>query len=79
MDCLFRNGWLSNPRRNIPMVDFAIIELEDGLTVVELRAAESPEEAAARERGVLVDPGPYPTYEDACDALAELEGDDEEA
>ena len=59
------------------MVNFATIEIDDGLTVVELRAGEQPEEAAIREGGVLVDPGPYESYEDACDALSKLEGEDE--
>ena len=61
------------------MTEFAIIEVEDGLTIVELEPGENPEDVAAREGGTLVDPGPYPTYEDALDALANLEGEDEEA
>jgi hypothetical protein len=59
------------------MVDFAIIEVDDGLTIVELHSGESPEQAAVREKGVLVDPGPFPTYEDACDALTDLEAEEE--
>jgi len=51
------------------MNQFAIMELADGLTVVALGAEEQAEEAAAREGGVLVDAGPYATYEEACDAL----------
>ena len=61
------------------MVHFAIIELEDGLTIVEVKPHQTPEDAAAREGGTLVDPGPYPSYDDALDALAELEAEDEEA
>ena len=60
------------------MITFAIIELDDGLTIVELQPQQSPEEAAAREGGVLVDPGPYSTYEDANDALTDLEAQEEE-
>ena len=60
------------------MADFAIIELEDGLTVVELQRGESPEVAAASQGGTVVDPGPYPSYEDACDALIDLQYEDEE-
>lgn len=60
------------------MPSFAIIELEDGLTVVALEPGQEPEDAAASRGGVLVDPGPYVTYEDACDALAELEGEEQE-
>ena len=60
------------------MVGFAIIELEDGLTVVELQRGQSPEDAAASRGGALVDPGPYPSYEEACDALIDLQYEDEE-
>ena len=60
------------------MVHFAIIELEDGLTIVELQPGDQPEDVAVREGGILVDPGPYPTYDDAYDAMIELEGEDDE-
>jgi hypothetical protein len=60
------------------MVDFAIIELEDGLTVVELQPGQSAEDAAASRGGMLIDPGPFPSYEDACDALVDLQDDEEE-
>jgi hypothetical protein len=59
------------------MVDFAIIEVEDGLTVVELQPGQDPEDAAVKSGGVLVDPGPYPSYEEAMDALADFEIEDE--
>jgi hypothetical protein len=59
------------------MVDFAIIEVEDGLTVVELQPGQDPEDAAVSNGGVLVDPGPYPSYEEAMDALADFEIEDE--
>jgi len=60
------------------MISFAIVELDDGLTVATVQPGQSPEDAAAASRGLLVDPGPYTTYEEACDALNELEGDDED-
>lgn len=60
------------------MSEFAIIEIEDGLTIVELEPGQNPQDVAVRRSGTLVDPGPYPTYEDALDALTELEGEDEE-
>jgi hypothetical protein len=60
------------------MTQFAIIEVDDGLTIVELTPGQKPEDVALREGGTLVDPGPYSSYEDACDALAELEGDEED-
>lgn len=60
------------------MISFAIVEVADGLTVVEVQPGEQPEDAAIRHGGVLVDPGPYATLEEANDALANLQGDDEE-
>ena len=60
------------------MVEFAIIELDDGLTIVELEPGQDPEDAAAKQGGVLVSPGPYPSYEEALDALADFEAEGEE-
>ena len=60
------------------MTNFAIVEVEDGLTVVELRRRQSPEDAALYQGGTLVDPGPYLSYDDACDALNELQYEDED-
>ena len=59
---------------------FAIIEVEDGLTIAAVDPGTSPEEAALRYHGVLIDPGPYKSYEDAYDALEDLleERDDRE-
>jgi hypothetical protein len=58
---------------------FAIIELEDGLTIIEVKPHETPEDAALREGGTVVAPGPYASYDDALDALTDLETEDEEA
>jgi hypothetical protein len=60
------------------MVEFAIIELDDGLTIVELEPGQDPEDAALKKGGTLVSPGPYPTYEEALDALADFEEEAEE-
>jgi hypothetical protein len=60
------------------MISFAVIEVEDGLTIVEVMDGQSAEEAAISEGGTLIDPGPYATYEDACDALDLLEEDEDE-
>lgn len=60
------------------MVTYAIVELDDGLTVTTVQPGQAPEEAAVASCGVLVDPGPYATYEEACDALAALETADED-
>jgi len=60
------------------MVQFAIIEVPDGLTIVEIRPGQKPEDAAASQGGVLVDPGPYLSYEEANDALIDLQAEDED-
>ena len=58
---------------------FSIIETDAGLTVAQLAPGTAPSEAAAEQGGVVVDPGPYSTYDDAYDAiLAILCEDDEE-
>ncbi|MCA9119119.1 MAG: hypothetical protein H6822_23140 [Planctomycetaceae bacterium] len=60
------------------MVSFAIVELDDGLTVATINPGQSPEDAAVAIHGVLIDAGPYATYEDACDALDELNCEDDD-
>jgi len=57
---------------------YEIIETEAGLTVVELAPETPPEETASRYAGVVVDPGPYKTYDEACDALLALRDEEEE-
>ncbi|TWT81600.1 hypothetical protein CA13_30530 [Planctomycetes bacterium CA13] len=52
---------------------FAIIEIDNGFEVVEFLSGQSAEDAAAAEGGEVVDPGPYYSYEDASDALDQLE------
>ena len=59
------------------MIAYSIIETEDGLAVVDRPASESAEECAVRHGGIVVDPGPYKTSEDAYDALLALQMDDE--
>jgi hypothetical protein len=58
--------------------ELILIETEEGLTVAEIIPGITPEEAASRRGGVLIDPGPYDTYEDANDALMALKLDEEE-
>jgi hypothetical protein len=60
------------------MVSFAVIEVEDGLTIVELKSGESAEDAALAQGAVLIDPGPYATFEEANDALDQIRVDDRE-
>jgi hypothetical protein len=49
------------------MVSLVIIELEDGLTVATVQPGQDPEEAAISQGGVLVDAGPFSSYEEAYD------------
>jgi hypothetical protein len=51
---------------------FAIIEVEDGLTIAAVDPGMSADEAALRYHGTLIDAGPYKTYDDAYDALEDL-------
>jgi hypothetical protein len=48
---------------------YVVVEADDGLMVAEVDAGRTPEAAAERVGGVLVDPTPYATFEDAFDAL----------
>jgi len=61
------------PFGRIAVSYFAIIELDDGFEVVEVLAGQSLEDAAVAAGGELVDPGPYRTYEEATDALDQLD------
>jgi hypothetical protein len=54
------------------MTEFAIIEVDDGVTMVELPPGAVPTEVAEQHGGILVDPGPY-NFEEAADVLTELE------
>jgi hypothetical protein len=60
------------------MVSFAVIETKDGLTIVEVAPGQSPEDAALQQGGVLVDPGPYDSFEEANDALDQLAPDEDD-
>lgn len=60
------------------MISFAIAEVDDGLTIVQVPPGQGAEDAAIKEGGVLVDPGPYETYEQANDALEALEREDDQ-
>jgi hypothetical protein len=60
------------------MLSFAIIEVEDGLTIVEVQPDQNPEDVAIQHGGTLIDAGPYTTYEEANDALLDLQSDDED-
>lgn len=58
---------------------YCIIETDDGWTVAEHPQDGTAEEAAHRLGGTVIDPGPYDSYEDACDALEALQGELDES
>lgn len=60
------------------MTFYAIIETDTGLTVTEVEPGTTAEEAARRNNAVLIDPGPYKSYDDAYEALMALPEDEEE-
>jgi hypothetical protein len=60
------------------MMRYEVVETDDGLSVVAIEPGVTPEEAAAGHGGILVDPGPYEGYEEACDALTALKRDEGE-
>jgi hypothetical protein len=60
------------------MLQYAIIETDAGLTVTELQPGTTVEEIAEREGGVIVDPGPYSSLDDAYDAALTLKDDEDE-
>jgi hypothetical protein len=65
-------------KEGIAMITFAVIETDDGLTVVQVLPGQTPEDAAISEGGILADPGPYHTHEEALEALDQLEEDTRE-
>lgn len=60
------------------MALFAIIETDAGLAVTQVETASQIEEAAIRQGGMIVDPGPYLTFEDAYDSMLELQREEAE-
>lgn len=59
---------------------YEVIETDIGLTVAELEPDMPPEEVAVKHHGILIDPGPFKTYDDAFDAILTLqdEGDEDD-
>ena len=55
------------------MTDFCIVETNDGMTIAEIYEGASAEDAAEREGGTLIEAGPFANYDDAYDALLNLE------
>lgn len=54
---------------------FVVVETDGGLMVAEVDGGSSPEAQAERLGGVLIDPTPYATFEDAYDALLIIEAE----
>ena len=50
-------------------MNYFVIENDDGLLVVGANATQSAEQVALANHGVVVDEGPYKTYDDAYDAM----------
>lgn len=64
------------------MLQYAIIETEDGLAVTQLRSTKPLDDLAAEHGAIVVDPGPYGSFDEAYDAMIaieEEEGEDEGA
>ena len=57
---------------------FSIIETEGGLTVAEIEPGTGADETALKLGGVVVDPGPYKTYEDAYDAVLAIQSEEDD-
>ncbi len=63
------------------MTKFAVIETDSGIAVTAVPEDETVEEAATRQGGFVLDPGPFESYEDAYDAMLAIpdEEDDRES
>lgn len=57
------------------MTYFAIIEVDDGMTIVEYQPGDDLISIAEARGGTVVDPGPFRNYEEAYDELLNLEPD----
>lgn len=57
------------------MPQYCILEFEDGWKVVEHPEGMTAEKTAHQKGGTVIDPGPYESYEDACDAMEALQGE----
>jgi hypothetical protein len=60
------------------MALYEIIETDAGLTVVEMEPGAPPEETALRHDGIVVDAGPFPSFDDAYDAVLALQKEEDE-
>ncbi len=54
------------------MVRFAIIEVNQSLTIAQVTPGHLPEDTARQERGYLIDPATYRSYDQAREALSKM-------
>jgi hypothetical protein len=57
---------------------YAIIEVEDGMTIMEYDVADDPEALARLHQGTIVDVGPFHSYDAAYDELLNLEANEDD-
>ncbi|MFN3153114.1 hypothetical protein [Bremerella sp.] len=60
------------------MVRFAIIEVNQSLTIAQVTPGQLPEDTARQERGYLIDPATYRSYDQARAALFKMQRRDHE-
>jgi len=60
------------------MLLYEIIETDEGLTIVEMEPGGLAEEAAKRHGGVVIDGGPFKSYDEAYDAILALPEEEDE-
>lgn len=61
------------------MAFYLIVETAEGLTVAQSENGDSANETATRLGAVVIDAGPFSTYEDAYDAMLALADEDDAA
>jgi hypothetical protein len=60
------------------MLPYQIIETDEGLAAVETPTDATPEEVAVTHGGILIDPGPYKTFDEAYDAILALQEEEDD-
>jgi hypothetical protein len=60
------------------MLRYELIETNEGMTVIEIPSGATPDDAALQQGGLVVDPGPFTSYEDAYEAMMALKLDDDQ-
>ena len=60
------------------MPTYIVIETENGLTLATVGQHETPEGVAEKHRGIIVDQTLYKSYDDAYDAMLNLQSEAEE-